>query len=360
MIKKYALAFIITACLFSSCSNNKENTEQEKPIKKTFLDNVTTIEAKLSNQMQELTLAGKVEYDPDKVVNFKPLINGVIDRTYFSLGDKVQKGQNMLDMRSSEVNTLQSDKVSFESEIKIAQRDLETAQSMYNDEMLSEKELLEAQAKLKQAQAAFDKVKKDILIYGTNKTNDSFSIKAPMTGYVVEKNATSGSTVSEGSESLFTIADLSSVWIVINVYAGNLKFIREGMDVEITSLSYPGEIFEGKINSISQVFDPEEKVLKARIVMQNRELKFKPEMSVVVKLKDEKNNKCVSIPSDALIFDNNLNYIVVKTASGDFFAKEVLLQGHNGKTTYISSGLNEGEHVVVKNQLLIYSGLKGK
>ncbi len=56
MIKKYALAFIITACLFSSCSNNKENTEQEKPIKKTFLDNVTTIEAKLSNQMQELTL----------------------------------------------------------------------------------------------------------------------------------------------------------------------------------------------------------------------------------------------------------------------------------------------------------------
>lgn len=360
MIKKYITQFLLVVCVFTSCTGNseKEENQQENSMNKTFLNNVKTIKSELSNQSQELTLAGKVECDPDKVVNFVPLINGVIDRTYFSLGDKVQKGQNMLDIRSTELSALQSEKISLEAELKIAQRDLTTAQGMYDDSMLSEKELFEAQGKLKQAQSALDKVQSDMSVYGVNKGNGSFSIKAQINGFVVVKNASSGSTVSESGDPLFTIADLSTVWIVANVYAGNLQFVQEGMDVEISSLSYPGEIFKGKINSVSQVFDPEEKVLKARIVMQNKELKLKPEMSVVISLKKDGYNKCISIPSDALIFDNNRYYVIVEEAEGKFESREVVLQGHNGKISYIALGLNESENIVIKNQLLIYSGLK--
>ena len=82
-------------------------------------------------------------------------------------------------------------------------------------------------------------------------------------------------------------------------------------------------------------------------------------MSVVVRLKDESRNKCISIPSDALIFDDNRYFVIVEKPAGKFISKEVVLQGHNNKTSYIASGLNEGENIVVKNQLLIYSGLKG-
>lgn len=360
MIKIYLASFFIATILLASCSENSEKEEKQVvSMRKTFLDNVKTVKSELSNQTQELTFAGKVECDPDKVVNFVPLVNGIVDRTYFSLGDKVQRGQNLLDMRSTELSALQSEKTSLETEETIAQRELKSAQSMYDDGMLSEKEFLEVQGKLTQAQAALNKIINDMSVYGVNKGNGSFSIKAPMTGYVVSKNASSGSTISEGSDPLFTIADLSTVWIVANVYAGNIQFVREGMDVEITSLSYPGEVFYGKINSISQVFDPEEKVLKARIVMQNRELKFKPEMSVVSRLKNENRNKCISIPSDALIFDNNRYFVVVEESAGKFISKEVVLQGHNNKTSYIASGLNEGENIIVKNQLLIYSDLKG-
>lgn len=361
MIKKHTIVFASATLLFASCMGNAEikNEVEGNRMKEAFLENVITEKSVLSNQKQELTLAGKVEYDPDKVINFVPLASGVVDRTYFSLGDKVRKGQNLLDLRSTELSALQSDKISLETEVKIAQRELESAQSMYDDGMLSEKELLEVQGKLKQAQASLSKTRNDISVYGVNKGNGSFSVTAAMSGYIVDKNVSSGSTVSEGGESLFSIADLNVVWIVANVYAGNLQFVREGMDVEITSLSYPGEIFEGKINSISQVFDPDEKVLKARIIMQNKEMKFKPEMSVVIRLKDESNSKCVSIPSDALIFDNNRYYVIVEEAVGKFVSKEVFLQGHSGSVTYISSGLNDGESVVTQNQLLIYSGLKG-
>jgi len=346
LAKTFSAATIIL--LLQSCSsggNNNENT-QEGTIKQEFITSVKTEKPTLSNQERELTLSGKVESDPDRVVYYTSLISGVVERTYFSLGDRVTKGQTMLNIRSSELSSLQS-------ELTIARRDLQSAESMYEDRLISEKELIEARS-------TYEKLQADLSLYGENMGGGIFSIKAPMTGYVVGKNASPGSTVSEGDDPLFTIADLSNVWIIANIYAGDLQSVKEGMAVEITTLAYPGEIFSGKIDVLSQVFDPEEKVLKARIVMPNKDLKFKPEMSVIVKLKNETHRNYLSIPTDALIFDDNRYFVVVETALDKFEIKEVQLQGHYQKSSYIRSGLGEDDKVVVKNQLLIYSELNGK
>lgn len=350
---------ILQILLLASCGSKSDDSGNNKfGIKQAFLQNVKTVEAVLSTQEEELTLTGKVEYDPDKVINYVPMIGGIIERSYFSLGDKVQKGQTLLDIRSTELSALQSEKVGLESDVKIAERELKTAKAMFDDNMLSEKELMEAQAKLNQAEAAYSKIQTDMSVFGSNKGSGTFSIKAPMSGYIVSKNASSGSTVSADGEPLFIIADLSNVWITANVYASNLLFVKEGQEVKITTLSYPGEIFYGKINSLSQVFDPEEKVLKARIVMPNKDLRLKPEMSAVIRLKNETHNQLVSIPSDALVFDNDRYYVIVESSPDNFEAKEVTLSGHHKDVTYIASGISEGENVVVKNQLLIYTGLK--
>ena len=361
MIKKHYPLITVITLLIASCSSNSDNkTEKPEEINKAFLQNVKTTKATLSNQKEELTLTGKVEYDPDKVISYVPLISGIVERTYFSLGDKVSKGQSLLDIRSADLSSLHSESISSENEVKIAKRELQTAQSMFEDKMLSEKELLGAQAQLKQAQAQLDKVRNDMSTYGSSKGNGTFSIKAPMSGYIIEKKTSSGSPVSADGDAIFMIADLSNVWITANVYASNLQFVKEGMEVDITTLSYPGEIFSGKINTLSQVFDPEEKVLKARIVMPNKEMKFKPEMSVVIKLKNETQNRLIAIPSEALVFDANRYFVVVAETDDNFKIKEVEVQGHHDKTTYIRSGLDENDNVVVKNQLLIYSALNGK
>ncbi|HJD75152.1 MAG TPA: efflux RND transporter periplasmic adaptor subunit [Bacteroides reticulotermitis] len=365
MIKKKAiqLVWIMGVISLASCTGGTsklENGNKVDTVEDAFLRSVKTCKVAYSNEEEELTLNGKVEYDQDKVISYVSLVNGIAERTFCSLGDKVQKGQTLLTIRSAELNSLRAEMIASESEIKVAQREWQTAQTMHADNMLSEKELLEAQAKLKQAQAAYDKIHNDISMYGVGKNNGSFSIPAPASGYIVDKNISSGSTVSPDSGPLFTIADLSKVWITANVYATNLQFVKEGMEVEITTLSYPDELFHGQINSLSQVFDPEEKVLKARIVMDNKSLKLKPEMSVVVKLKSEKQTRCTSIPSDALIFDKDHYFVIVETSAGKFTVREVLLKGHNGQTTYVASGLLEGENVVINNQLLIYTGLKEK
>lgn len=345
-----------------SCTDVKDKCSQvqeEKAINQSFFKHVKTVKAELKPQEEELTLTGKVEYDPDKIVNYVPLINGVVTKTYFSLGDQVKQGQVLANVRSLEVNSLHSEKSSLQSELEVARRELKSAESMYKDNMLSESELVEARAKVKQAEAALGRVHTDMAVIGSNASGTS-SIVSPMSGYIINKNITSGSTISPDGEPVFTVADLSKVWVIANVYASNLQFVKVGIPVEMSSLSYPGEVFQGTIQSVSQVFDSEEKVLKARIVMENSNLKFKPEMSMTIKLKNNTENMKVSVPINALIFDDDKYYVIVEESKEKFRVKEVRLQGHNEQTAYIFSGLSNGENVVIKNQLLIYSALKNK
>ena len=361
MTKKKIIHTVLTGiALFTySCGNKQAGQgDENNRINKAFLEHIKTVQVVLSHQEQDLILTGKVEYNPDKVISYVPLIGGVIDKVSFSLGDHVQKGQALFDIRSPELSALQSERLSLESEKRVAERELQTAQALFADQLLSEKELLEATGKLQQIQAALNKIQSDMSVYGTDRGNGIFTVHAPMSGYIVHKNATIGSPISADNDAVFMIADLSTVWVTANVYAGDLLFVRKDMEVEMTTFSYPDEVFYGKINALSQVFDPEERVLKARIIMHNRDLKLKPEMSMLVKLKDKTSRQLPAIPSDALIFDDNRYFVVVEETQGNFAIREVVPQGHNHDTSYISAGLSEGEIVVVANQLLIYQELK--
>jgi cobalt-zinc-cadmium efflux system membrane fusion protein len=267
---KTFFAAIVVILLHSCASTGNKETKEEGIIKEEFIANIKIEKPILSNQEQELLLSGKVECDPDKVVYYTPLISGVVERAYFSLGDKVRQGQALLDVRSADLSAFQSDIITFEAEAEVAKRELQSAQVLYEDNLLSEKELLEAKSKLKQAQVAHEKAKSDMALY-LDKGQGIFAIKSPMNGYIVDKRAASGMPFSPDGNLLFTVADLSNVWVIANIYAGNLQLVKEGMPVEITALAYPNEVFAGKIDAISQIFDPEEKVLKARIVRTNQD-----------------------------------------------------------------------------------------
>jgi cobalt-zinc-cadmium efflux system membrane fusion protein len=328
-----------------ACGNNKQAEQTvEGVIAEAFLKEVVTAKVVMQQPQKELSLTGKVTADPDRTISYSPLVSGVIVKSYFTLGDRVGKGQAMLDIRSSELSSLQS-------ELTIAKRNLQSSLSLFESGMATEREVVEARS-------TYEKLQADLALYGENKGNGIFSITAPMSGYVIEKYGNAGSTVSAESEPLFSIADLSTVWVVANIYAGNLQFVHEGQGVEITSVAYPATVFKGKINFISQVFDPEDKALKARIVMPNPELKLKPEMMVVVKLLNESHTEMATVPSNAVIFDNN-GYFVV-TGNKDFKIRQIIPFDHHNGVTYVLQGLEPGEEIVTKNQLLIYNELKGK
>lgn len=105
----------------------------------------------------------------------------------------------MLDIRSSELNAMESEYVSAKAELKVAEREWESAEALYSDRMLSEKEFAEAQSRLKQAEAAYNKAKNDRTVFSEEKENGIFTIKAPMDGYVIDKRVTAGSTIDQWS-----------------------------------------------------------------------------------------------------------------------------------------------------------------
>ncbi len=351
--------FVLTLTHTACTGSREEERKEENAYADTFRRHLQTTETVQVYPRQELVLTGKVEYDPDRMIRYTPLMSGVVDATHFSLGDRVAKGQLLADVRSVEYSSLRSEIVAARSAVQLAERELRAARALFDDGMLSEREWMEAQAAVSQAEAELRKTEHDMTVLGSDRPDGAFSLQAPMSGFVVEKNISSGSTISAEGEPLYTIADLSQVWVTVNVYAGDLRFVKEGMEVEMTMLAYPGEVFTGTVTTLSQVFDPEERVLKARIVMPNPDLRLKPEMSVTVKLKDQGRELAVAIPSDALIFDNDRYYVVVEDATGQYEVRQVIPDSHQGDRTFLASGLMEGENVVIQNQLLIYADRKG-
>ena len=344
--------------MFQAC-NRASATEEQTPVqKRQFADRVKTVPAQLGTTQKELILTGKVEYNPEKIIRYAPLVSGTVEHLSFSLGDYVRKGDPLLQIRSSELSALQSENIAAETDLRVAERELKSMRALYADNMLSEKELLEAEAKTNQAKAELDRIRIDLANYRFDSRKGTFSVAAPLSGYIVEKEVATGTPVSADGNPIFTIADLSSVWITVNVYARDLSIVREGLEVEISSQAYPGERFKGTISSLSRTFDPQEKVLKARILIANEDLKFKPDMAVTVRVSNPQERTTVAIPKDALLFDNDKYYVVVSDESGEFRSRRVIPGGHAQGMTFIQEGLDGTEKIVVSNQLLIHTGLK--
>ncbi len=361
-MKKHTIYCILSLGLLASCGNESPENGKDKVekycIDADFRKKVAFTEVTEDLVTEAIHLTGSVEANPDKVVSFVSLVSGVVVNTYFSLGDNVKKGQVLVELRSAELSALQAEWATLKSQIKVSERNLQSVTSMYNQGIASEKEFFEAQSDLNILKANEIKISSDLALYQASQEKGVFQIKAAASGIITAKNITSGMSVSADGELLFTISDLEDVWIMANVYAGNVKNIQEGMKVTMTTLSYPDEVFTGEISVISSVLDEEARVLKARIVLNNKGLKLKPGMLVDVNALKELKTRATCIPTSALIFSDNQNYALVYKDDCDIEVRKIKILAQNTHMTFISEGLNNNESVISKNQLLIFEALR--
>lgn len=346
--------------LLGACTENKTVGNNDNGAEKNFRRSVKVAQVQTGGHDRDLVLSGKVEYHPDKIIYYAPLVSGTVEQVTFSLGDAVRKGDKMLSIRSAELSALRAERIGAETELRVATRETQSMRAMFADNLLSEKELLESEARMQQAQAALERIGTDLTHYSFDPDHGNFAVTAPLSGFIVDKKVAPGTPVSADGTPIFTIADLSSVWITANVYARDLSRVKEGQEVEIEVLAYPDEKFKGTISRLSQTFDPEEKVLKARILLENKGLKLKPDMAVTVRVSQPVDIPLLAVPKEALIFDDNRYFVVVQDDGETFRICEVMPQGHTADMTYIASGIRGYENIVITNQLLIYTGLKEK
>lgn len=352
---KYTFLFL---CCHACAPQTEEGGEQAAPTNpNNFKSELVLSEVSLEPVVESIHLMGSVQTHPDKVWEYVSLVKGVVTEVHFSLGDAVQKGQVLAEVKSVELSHLQSQLETIEASIRAAKRNLEAVMSMHGDKLASDKDLAEAQSSLAAFTAEKHRIEKDLSMYGAHVSKGVFQIKSPATGIITSKSINAGMQLSDESGVLFTVANLDKLWVMANVYASNIPSIREGMKVAITTLSYPGEVFYGAITAIAPVMDEYEKVLKARIELDNINHKLKPGMVVDVNAFKDYNDTLATIPVRSIIFSDHKNYVLVSKGQ-DIELRKVVIAAQNDSNCYIAQGVSPGEKVIIKNQLLIFEQLK--
>ncbi|TAF64812.1 MAG: efflux RND transporter periplasmic adaptor subunit [Cytophagales bacterium] len=357
IIKTFTFIFIIATFIACGKKEASENTEAKFCLTDTLAKKIELAEVKTQTVANELVLQGKVSFDEDEVTKVYPLVGGFVKELYANLGDYVQKGQVLAVIRSPEIAGFANQNKMAEANLRVAEKNYQIAQELYKTGSISEVELVNAKKEWENAQAELYRSKEVLSMY--NVGNASFyNVVAPASGFVVSKDVTLNMELrTEDIKPIFTISNLDDVWVIANIYESDIARVREGYEVEIMTVSYPDKIFKGRIDKIFNVIDPESKVLKGRVVLQNKDFELKPEMFANIIVKYEENEQKIAIPSRAVIFDKNKYFVMVYKGNCQIETREISIYKQMPTTTYLHSGLKNGEKVISKYQLLIYDAL---
>jgi cobalt-zinc-cadmium efflux system membrane fusion protein len=355
---KLIYAAVITVLAFGSCNKPQtENVNEKFSISDTMMKRIELSEVKNIQVMNQLRLIGKVTPDENKVIEVYPLVGGNVIEVKVELGDYVQKGEILATIRSSEAADFERQLVDAQSDLLMAEKNLNVAQDLYEGKLNSEREVLAAKKEKAKAEAELNRIKEVLTIYGIN-THSEYVVKAPISGFIVEKKINRDMQLrSDNSDNIFTISQINDIWVLANVNETDISKIKEDFDADIETISYRGDIFKGKVDKIYNVLDPDTKTMKIRIKLDNPGYRLKPEMNATVTVNFSENEKMASVPSSAVIFDKSKNYVMIFYNRDSIETREVELYRVLNDRTYISQGVREGEKVISKNQLLIYDAL---
>jgi cobalt-zinc-cadmium efflux system membrane fusion protein len=348
--------------LLTACHGKKEEVKVQTPtshyikLSADQIKNISTEKADLINEESELSLTGEVSFDENKIQKVYPLVGGTVIKVNVSLGDYVKKGQILAILKSADVSDIQNQYEVASDNLNVAQKNLDIASELYKTNVNSEVQVLGAKNEVKKAMSEVNKLKQTLSIYGSkdDDANAEYYVKAPIEGYVVEKNVNENMEIrSDNASSIFTVSDLNTVWVIADVYESDLSKVKVNDMVDITTVAYPDRVFKGTIKHMSNVLDPQSKVVKARVELGNSEGLLKPEMFAVVKVHLQQGNKSVAVNAKAVVFENG-NYYVLLCKGNQEFEKKMVTIGNtvNGKT-YIKNGLNAGEEVVTNGSIYV-------
>lgn len=363
MYSKYQLS-TIALCLFAisitSCTSHKaesENTAARFKVTDSLLNSLVTDTVGSGGAKSEITLTGVIAPDENKMSKIFPMVSGIIGDVNVLLGDQVKKGQRLAVMKSSEMAGYTKDYVSSAADVKSFKRELESTKELYKSGLASQKDLQHAQSDYDKAEA---ENKRAGSVMSINKSgNRGYEVISPISGYVVEKNLTNNMQVrTDNNQNLFTIADLSTVYVLINIYESDISSVQLGDNVKITTLSYPDKLFTGKVDKIYSMIDPDNKVMRARVKIDNPGNLLKPQMFARVMIQATSGESLPVINARSLIFDNDRYYVIVKDGSSKAHIQPIVIAKRIEDNVYVKEGLKAGDKIISSRQLFLYESLK--
>ncbi|HKV05362.1 MAG TPA: efflux RND transporter periplasmic adaptor subunit [Candidatus Acidoferrales bacterium] len=367
-----ALAFAGALAGCSSDRNAREMTSYSSQASKSATPELFTIPQGQMSHVQVVTiqqvklartlrLTGAVAYNAFKTTPVIAQVGGPVSRILVVPGEHVRQGQPMLEVASPDYSQLLATYLKARDAFRVADKNFDRAQDLYQHSAIAERDLLQAESDRNQAQADLNASEQSMKILGIKNPEDvvkspasaEIPLIAPISGEVVDRLVAPGQVMQAGQTQAFTISDMSSVWVLANVYQADLAYVKTGDAVVVQTDAYPGS-FRGKISYVSAALDPNTRTLQARIVVDNPGEKLKRDMYCTATVTAGVIQNAIAVPDASILRDDeNQPFVYVATGSNQFGRRGVEIgQSQNGQTQ-ILKGLAAGEKVVGDGSLFL-------
>ncbi len=308
-----------------------------------------------------LRLTGAVAYNAFRTTPVFSAIGGPVARVVVTPGQHVKRGQPMLYVSSPDFSQLRATYLKAFDAYAVASKNYARSQDLWAHHAIAEKDLLDAESARTQAQADLQNAEQNLRILGVKNPaslaqgtpSPELPVLAPLDGEVVEQQVAPGQLLQAGATQCFTISDMSTVWVLVNVYQNDLAYVHVGDPVTIHTDAYPQD-FSGKISYIAAALDATSRTLQARIVTQNPGEKLKKDMYVTATVQAGDIRGALAVPDSALLRDAENEPFVYVSTGGNQFARRPVRTGQSmGGQTQVTNGLKPGDQVVAQGALFL-------
>ena len=361
-----AMWLVLTSCQGSGpnpatgTASNSSNPELFT-IPQDQMSHVQVLPVQPTTLTRSLRLTGAVAYNSFRTTPVITQVSGPVSRIVVVPGQKVTQGEPMLYVASPDYSQLRTNYLKAIAAYALAQKANARAQDLYQHNAIAEQNVEQAQSAEVQASGDLIAAQAALKVMGVSdpdalvKAPPSFEVpvKAPIGGLVVEQDVSAGQLIQPGTTQCFMISDVSTVWVLVNIYQKDLPYVRVGDQVTIQTDAYP-DVFRGRIAYVAASLDSSTRTLQARIETNNPGEKLKKDMYVVATVNAGTIQNAIALPDAAVLRDSENQPFFYAAASANQFGRRPVTLGEslNGQTQ-ITSGLKAGDRIIGNGSLFL-------
>src|SRR5438093_1931852 len=327
-----------------------------------MLANVGIEEARSQELPMLLTTTGKVQFNEDRIARVLAPASGQILSLNAKVGDPVKKGETLFYINSREAAAAITDHLESHKDMQLAEKTYAMTLDLFQHQAASLMALRQAESDLAKARANVSRTEGSLRVLGVDAVENERSerldpripVRSPLGGTVIERRVTAGQFVQPDSNPLLVIADLSTVWVLADIFEHDLHSVRLGQKAEVRTVAYPDERFMARVSRISDSLDPTTRTVKVRFLVDNSTGKLKPEMFASVILILSQATKVLTVPASAVFVEGERSYVFVLQSDHCFARRKVEVVPDPSGRARVVGGLQVGDKVVSDGALLLH------
>jgi membrane fusion protein, heavy metal efflux system len=310
---------------------------------------------------RQLTATGKVQFNEDHMARVLAPLPGQVVDLQVRVGDTVRKDQVLFSIKSREVAVLVTEYLESQRDLDLAEKTHTMTKDLFEHQAASRIAFRQAASDLEKAQSHVARAEEALHVLGldpkeidkTGGLRSLIPVLAPQSGNVIERTLTPGQFVQADSTALLTVADVATVWVLLDVFESDIHLVHPGDKVQVTATAYPDRPFNATVDRISDKVDPETRTLKVRLLVSNPGLLLKSEMFVAASLELSERTTGVTVPAKALLSEDDRSYIFVATGERRFERRLVSAIPDGSGRMRVTSGIRTGDRIVTDGALLL-------